>query len=80
LALEGIRVTLWHDKIHARDCEDCETREGRIDRIRREIELTGGLTAADRSKLLEIADKCPVHRTLHSEVAEESWLAPEVPS
>ena len=55
-------------KIHAADCAECETREGRIDRIEREIELTGALSADERARLIEIADKCPVHRTLHSEV------------
>ncbi len=66
--LEQASVTLKHDKIHAADCEDCETREGKVDLIEREIELTGPLDEAQRAKLIEIADKCPVHRTLHSEV------------
>lgn len=66
--LEEVEVSLWHSKIHAADCVECETREGRIDRIEREIELTGALTAEQRSKLIEIADKCPVHRTLTSEI------------
>ncbi len=57
-------VRLRHDKIHAEDCAECETREGKIDRIDRVIELTGDLDAATRQRLLEIADKCPVHRTL----------------
>jgi uncharacterized OsmC-like protein len=61
-------VRLKHEKIHAADCADCETREGKIDRIEREITLEGGLDHAQRAKLMEIADKCPVHRTLHSEV------------
>ena len=66
--LEKVEVSLWHSKIHAADCAECETREGRIDRIEREIKLTGALTAEQRSKLIEIADKCPVHRTLTSEI------------
>jgi uncharacterized OsmC-like protein len=61
-------VRLRHDKIHAIDCENCETREGKIDRIDREIRLAGDLSDDQRKKLLEIADKCPVHRTLHSEI------------
>lgn len=68
IPLEKIIVTLNHEKIHAEDCESCETRDGRIDQIEREIELVGDLEDSQRSKLLEIADKCPVHRTLHSEV------------
>jgi uncharacterized OsmC-like protein/fermentation-respiration switch protein FrsA (DUF1100 family) len=61
-------VQLRHDKIHAKDCEECETREGKIDRIEREITLEGDLTSEQRAKLMEIADKCPVHRTLHGEI------------
>jgi putative redox protein len=72
LALEKTRVTLSHDKIHAADCADCETKEGRIDRIVRVIELTGRLSDDERHRLLEIADKCPVHRTLESEVLIET--------
>jgi putative redox protein len=68
LPLERTRVTLTHDKIHAADCADCETKEGKIDRIERRIQMTGDLTAEQRKRLLEIADKCPVHRTLHSEI------------
>lgn len=68
LPLERVSVELKHEKIHAKDCESCETREGRIDRIERVVHLRGGLDAAQRAKLLEIANKCPVHRTLHSEV------------
>ncbi len=76
LPLESVSVRLTHDKIHAADCEDCETREGRIDRIDRVITLTGNLDGAQRQRLLEIADRCPVHRTLHSEVVVRSRLAP----
>ena len=61
-------MRLKHDKIHAVDCEDCETKEGKIDRIDREVTLEGDLSAEQRAKLMEIADKCPVHRTLHSEI------------
>ncbi|MDP7667892.1 MAG: bifunctional alpha/beta hydrolase/OsmC family protein [Rhodospirillales bacterium] len=68
MALDRATVRLRHEKIHAADCAECETREGRIDRIEREIELTGALSADERARLIEIADKCPVHRTLHSEV------------
>jgi uncharacterized OsmC-like protein/fermentation-respiration switch protein FrsA (DUF1100 family) len=66
--LGKVRVALSHHKIHAEDCADCETREGRIDEIARSISLRGELDAAQRAGLLEIADKCPVHRTLHGEV------------
>ncbi|MCB9960390.1 MAG: OsmC family protein [Rhodospirillaceae bacterium] len=68
LALARVRVELSHDKIHAEDCEDCETKEGKVDRIRRTIRLTGDLSEAERARLLEIADRCPVHRTLESEI------------
>mgnify|MGYP001793776373 CR=1 FL=1 len=72
LALEKTRVTLSHNKIHAEDCATCETKEGKVDRIERTIEMTGQLSAEERRRLLEIADKCPVHRTLHSEVLIET--------
>ncbi len=75
LPLERVTVTLKHDKIHAEDCADCETRAGRLDHIARQIELEGALDEAQRAKLLEIADKCPVHRTLESEVKIETRLA-----
>lgn len=65
--LEHVQVRLSHAKIHAVDCEDCETKEGKIDKIQREIRVTGPLDDDQRSKLAEIADKCPVHRTLTSE-------------
>ncbi len=68
LPLEGIRVKLRHSKVHALDCAECETRDGKLDRIEREIEVLGPLTDAQRQKLLEIADKCPVHRTLKAEI------------
>jgi len=68
LPLERVSVTLSHAKIHAQDCEECETKEGKIDRIERAITMTGNLSDEQRARLLEIADKCPVHRTLHSEV------------
>lgn len=76
LPLERVTVELSHDKIHAADCAGCETKEGRIDRIERVITLEGPLDEAQRAKLLEIADKCPVHRTLQSEVSIATRLTP----
>jgi uncharacterized OsmC-like protein len=67
--LERVSVRLSHGKIHARDCADCETRgDARIDEIRKAVVLRGPLDAAQRARLLEIVDHCPVHRTLTSEV------------
>jgi putative redox protein len=68
IPLRHVSVRLKHDKIHAVDCENCETKEGKIDCIDREIALEGDLSAEQRGKLMEIADKCPVHRTLHAEI------------
>jgi len=65
--LERVTVSLRHERIHATDCAECETREGRIDRIERALDLEGPLDAAQRQRLLEIAAKCPVHRTLTAE-------------
>jgi|SRR5271155_4235930 len=73
--LENIVVRLRHSKIHAEDCAECETKEGMLDHIERELEFTGPLTAEQRAKLLEIAGKCPVHRTLTSEINIRTWLA-----
>ncbi|NIR48154.1 alpha/beta fold hydrolase [candidate division KSB1 bacterium] len=72
--LESITVKLKHEKIHAKDCEACETEEGKVDRIEREIEVEGPLDDDQKQRLLEIADRCPVHRTLHSEIVIESRL------
>ena len=72
--LDGVTVRLTHSKIHAADCADCETREGKLDQIESEITLSGTLTADQRAKLLEIAGKCPVHRTLTSEIKIRSRL------
>jgi uncharacterized OsmC-like protein len=66
--LETVEVRLSHDKIHAKDCATCETKEGRLDRIEREIVVGGPLTEEQRNRLGEIADRCPVHRTLTSEI------------
>jgi uncharacterized OsmC-like protein/alpha-beta hydrolase superfamily lysophospholipase len=68
LPLDRVTVRLRHGRIHAEDCETCETKEGMLDRIERAIRLEGALDAAQRARLLEIADKCPVHRTLTSEI------------
>ncbi len=65
--LQGVTARLRHSKIHARDCTACETKKGKLDQIELEIELDGSLSDEQRSKLLEIAEKCPVHRTLVSE-------------
>ena len=75
--LERVRVDLRHEKVHATDCAECETRDGKIDRIERVLMLEGDLDEAQRQRLLEIAGKCPVHRTLHSEVWVPTSLAPK---
>ena len=72
--LEEIVVRLTHAKVHASQCETCETTEGKVDRIERNIELIGDLTGEQQARLLEIANRCPVHRTLHSEILVETRL------
>ncbi|HEX9478488.1 MAG TPA: osmotically inducible protein C, partial [Methylomirabilota bacterium] len=74
--LETITVRLQHSRVYATDCAECETKEGRIDRIDREIALGGPLDDEQRARLLEIADRCPVHRTLTSEVSIRTRLIP----
>jgi len=73
--LQSVSVRLEHSKIHAADCADCETKEGKLDEIRLELILTGVLSDEQRARLLEIANKCPVHKTLTSEIAIRSRLA-----
>jgi putative redox protein len=66
--LKNLRCVVTHSKIHAEDCASCEATEGKVDRFVRTISIEGDLSAEERRKLMEIADKCPVHRTLHAEI------------
>ena len=77
--LEAVRVRHRHGKIHAADCADCETRVGMIDRIEVDLELDGALSDEQRARLMEIAERCPVHRTLTSEIVIRTQAA-TVPS
>ena len=72
--LEGVRVWLTHSRVHAKDCQDCETKEGKIDRIERVLELNGNLSDQQRQRLVEIADRCPVSRTLATETEVKTRL------
>jgi len=72
--LKRITIRLRHFRIHADDCRDCETKEGLLDRIDREIELTGNLDEAQKLRLLEIAERCPIHRTLKSEISIQTSI------
>jgi uncharacterized OsmC-like protein len=73
--LESVTVRLRHSRVHATDCAECETKDGHIDRIDREIEVTGDLSEEQRRRLVEIAEKCPVHRTLKSEINIRTRIA-----
>ena len=75
--LQSAVVRLRHEKIHAKDCEDCEEKNGKIDRFEREVELEGDLSTEQRRRLLEIAERCPVHKTLHGEVEVRTRLREE---
>jgi len=66
--LQGVLVRLGHSRIHAEDCATCDTREGMLDQIDCEISLIGDLSASQRQRLMQIADHCPVHRTLLGEI------------
>ena len=66
--VEGVEMRLRHQRIDAKDCEDCETKTGLLDEITAEISIRGGLDAEQRERLLQIARRCPVHRTLLQEV------------
>ncbi len=74
LPVDAVTVSVRHDKIHAKDCENCEQEDGRIDRFRRELTLDGDLTDEQRQRILEIADRCPVHKTLHGDVHVQTRL------
>ena len=74
--VESIRITLRHDRIHAEDCRECETRRGMVDHIVREIEIEGDLTEEQRATLFAIAQRCPVSTTLTSEIRIEDHLVP----
>ncbi len=74
--LEKVTVTLRHSRIHAQDCADCETETGQVDRIERVIRFDGDLDDSQRQRLRDIADKCPVHRTLHSEIVIDTIVSP----
>lgn len=73
--LESVTVTLSHARVHAADCEGCETQAESLERIERRIELAGALDADQRARLVEIAERCPVHRTLTAQVHIRTLLA-----
>ena len=75
LPLHRTTVRLRHDRVHANDCTQCEQNVGMLSRIRREIDIEGPLNDQDRRRLVEIADRCPAHRTLSSEIAFETTEA-----
>ena len=72
--LEQVTIRVRHSRVHAADCAGCETTMGKLDRIERDVELHGDLTEEQRKRLLEIADKCPVHKTLCSEIEVRTRL------
>lgn len=76
IALRHVSVSLSHAKIYAKDCETCTAKEGKLDRVERTITVDGEFDEATRKRLLEIADMCPVHRTLTSEISIVTRLAP----
>lgn len=75
LPLDAVTTTVTHDRVHAKDCAECEHAKGRVDLLQRTIELTGDLNDEQRAKLLDIADRCPVHRTLEGQLEVHSQLA-----
>lgn len=72
--LDQVIVSLRHSRIHAVDCAECETKVGKIDRIECQLELSGEITAEQRARLLQIADMCPVYRTLKAEINIKTQL------
>jgi len=76
LPVEKVSCRVKHEKVHASDCQDCETNKGKVDVLQREITIEGDLDDSQRQRMLEIADRCPVHRTLESEIRVRSSLVP----
>ncbi len=74
IALQRVEVRLSHGRVYARDCEDCATKDAMLDEIRSQIRLEGDLNETQRKRLLEIAVRCPVHRTLSAEIKIRSEL------
>ena len=74
--VKTIRVRLQHFRVYAEDCMDCDTKEGFLDRIERQIEISGNIDTAQEQRLLEIAERCPVHRTLTSKIDIHTSLKP----
>jgi putative redox protein len=74
IPLENVQVSLRNSRIHAKDCETCESKEGKIEEIERYISLTGPLTDEQKQRLLEVARRCPVHKTLTSEIVIKDFL------
>lgn len=72
--LENVEINLSHSKIHAKDCENCESEKGLVDYIETEIKITGDLSEEERLKIFQIAEKCPVHRTIMNEIYIDSTL------
>jgi uncharacterized OsmC-like protein len=68
IPLEAVTVSLSHSRIHAEDCAECETKQGLLDRIEIRVQLSGPLSEDQHARLMEVAGKCPVHRTLKSEI------------
>lgn len=74
IALQSVTVRVQHGRVHARDCVDCEKRAGMIDVFDRELSIAGDLSQQQRQRMLEIADRCPVHKTLHNEIKVRTVL------
>ena len=77
LPLRAATVRVQHGKVHAEDCADCESAAGKIDAFQRVLTLDGDLSTEQRQRMLEIADRCPVHKTLHGEIKVRTTLGPE---
>ena len=72
--LEGVEVRLRHERVHARDCADCDTRDVMLDKVTKELTLRGPLEEAQRARLVEISERCPVQRTLQRSVVIETHV------
>jgi putative redox protein len=78
--VEHVRVELDHSRVHAKDCEDCETQDVKLDYFRKRITVRGNLTEEQRARLAEISQRCPVHRTLTGTIRIDDELRLEAPA
>jgi len=72
--LERAEVVLTHERVHVKDCEDCEVKDAKLSQVTKTLTLTGNLTAEQRQRLEQISSRCPVQKTLEAGIAVKTIL------